>query len=165
MRILGVDPGTQRTGVGIIESSSNRYKLIHFETFTVQDKIPLAERLHRIYQFLLLVIRKYEPGVLALEDVFFDKDVRATVKIGEARACAMIAASEAGVAVVEYPPARVKQAVTGNGRASKEQIQGMVKQLLRLKELPPSDGADAIAVAICHLHSRKNVPIPYRQSG
>lgn len=160
MKVLGVDPGSRRTGVGIIEANGNRTKLLHFEIFSVRQEVPLAERLHKIYQFYASIMRKFEPDVLALENVFFDKNVQSLVKIGEARACAMIAASECGVKVVEYPPARVKQAVTGNGRASKEQIQAMVTRLLNMKEVPAVDGADALAVAICHLHSKRNVSLP-----
>lgn len=157
MRILGVDPGTWKTGVGIIEARGNRYSLLHFEVILLSKNSVLPDRLRRIYQSLTEIMRIYEPSVLALENVFYGRDVRAMVKIGEARACAMLAASERSLEVVEYPPAKVKQAVSGNGRASKEQIQQMVKQLLNLEKPPPPDGADALAVAICHLHSRNSV--------
>ncbi len=153
MRILGVDPGSWRTGVGIVETNAGRYRLVHAETLTVKKKLPLAERLKQIHDGLCAVILEYRPEVLALENVFFGKDVSALVKIGEARACAMLAASDSGIAVVEYPPARVKQSVSGSGRATKEQIQHMIKTLLNLKELPPPDSADALAVALCHVHS------------
>jgi len=153
MKILGVDPGTHRTGVGLIEAQGNRYHLIHAEVLEGGKSPALSNRLHKIHQSLLKVIKSYQPDILALENVFYHKDVRALVKIGEARACAMLAASEAGISVVEYPPARVKQAVSGNGRATKEQIQHMIKVLLNLKALPPPDSADALAVAICHLHT------------
>ena len=166
MRIIGVDPGTRRTGVGLIEASGNRYQLIHFEVIKVKETLPIAERLHFIYHALSQVIQEYKPDVLALENIFFGKDIQAMVKIGEARACAMLAASEHGINVVEYPPARVKQSVSGNGRATKEQIQHMIKTLLNMKEAPPSDGADALAVAICHLHTRgRNVPLSFRTVG
>jgi len=155
VRVLGVDPGTRRTGAGVVETQGNRYFLIHFEIISVKETLPLPERLNAIYKGLCRVISEYHPAVLALENVFFGKDVQAMVKIGEARACAMLAASEHGIEVVEYPPARVKQSVSGNGRATKEQIQHMIKTLLNLKELPPEDGADALAVAICHLHNVK----------
>ncbi len=172
MRILGVDPGTRHTGAGVIETQANRYSLIHFEVINVKDTIPLPRRLYFIYQELSRIVAAYKPEVLALENVFYSKDIRSTVKIGEARACAMLAASAHGIDVVEYPPARVKQSVSGNGRATKEQIQQMVKMLLNLKTVPPADGADALAVAICHVHSAQNalsrrqekkyVPVPAR---
>jgi crossover junction endodeoxyribonuclease RuvC len=116
--------------------------------------LPRARRLEIIYTGLARLAAEFKPDVVALEDVFFGKDVRAMVRIGEARACALLAASGQGVEVIEYPPARVKQAVTGNGRATKLQMQHMVRRLLGLTELPPADGADALAAAICHLHTR-----------
>lgn len=164
MRVLGVDPGTWNTGVGLIEGQGNRYHLLHFETISVKKKSTVSVRLSQIYRTLLEIIRKYPPDVLALENVFYAKDVCATVRIGEARACAMLAASESGVDIVEYSPARVKQSVSGNGRASKAQVQHMVKTLLNLSDVPPADSADALAVAICHLH-RTNIPVlnPWRK--
>ncbi len=159
MRILGIDPGTYKTGAGIIEPQGSSYKLLHFEVIKPQAKKTIAQRLGHIHEALTEIIQKFRPEVLALETVFFGKDLQAMVKIGEARACAMLAASAAGIDVVEYPPARVKQAVSGNGRATKEQVQHMVKILLNLKEMPAEDGADALAVAICHFHSAKHTAL------
>lgn len=159
MIILGVDPGTWNMGVGLIEAEGNRYQLIHFEVISNKKGIELPQRLKKIYQRLSEVVEKYSPEVLAIENVFFAKDIRATVKIGEARSCAMLAAAQKNIQVLEYPPARVKQAVCGNGRASKVQMQQMVQKLLGMKEMPPSDGADALAVAICHWHSRNRKKI------
>lgn len=156
MKILGVDPGTWRTGVGVIEATGNRYKLLYFDTILIQGSIPIEARLGTIYRNLISVIEKFRPDVLALENIFYAKNIRSMVKIGEARACAMLAASQSSISVAEYPPAKVKQAVTGNGRASKQQIQAMVKALLGLKALAPSDPSDALAVAICHLHHQKD---------
>lgn len=153
MRILGVDPGTWKTGIGVIETQGNRYQLVFESVIAVKGNLPIAKRLLQIYQALVKCIRDYKPEVLALENVFFGKDLQAMVKIGEARSCAMLAAAESNIDVVEYPPARVKQAVSGNGRATKEQVQHMIKTLLNLKEAPKSDSADALAVAICHVHA------------
>ncbi len=153
MRILGVDPGTQRTGAGVIEAHGNRYQRVYSETLSAPKSASASQKLKAIYEFLSGVMTRFSPDVLALENVFYSKDLKAMVKIGEARACAMLAASDCGVNVVEYAPARIKQAVSGNGRATKEQVQQMVRRLLNLKELPPPDSADALAVAICHLHS------------
>lgn len=165
MRILGVDPGTRRTGVGLIESAGNFYRLLHFEIISLKETLPLARRLLEIYRAIAEILRRHRPDVVALENVFYGKDLRAMVKIGEARACVMLAASEAGVDVIEYAPARVKQSVSGNGRATKRQVQEMVKRLLNMKAPPPADGADALAVAICHLHSgKKYVPVLDRQA-
>ncbi len=159
MRILGIDPGTHRTGVGLIEPAGTSYRLIHTEVITADSKKPLHERLHFIFQALTALVRDHHPDVVALEGVFYAKDIRATVMIGEARACAILAASGAGIPVVEYAPARVKQAVSGNGRAGKDQVQYMIKNMLGLKEAPPADSADALAIAICHGHNAKKVEI------
>lgn len=156
MRILGIDPGTRKTGVGLIESKGNHYSLLHCQVISIKDSLTIPEKLSTIYHTLSKIIKIHEPDVLALENIFYSKNVRSMLRIGEARACAMLAASDQGLSVVEYPPARVKQAVCGNGRASKDQIQAMVKTLLNMKRLPPPDGADALALAICHLHQKNS---------
>ncbi len=167
-RILGVDPGTWRTGVGLVDVTGSRYKLVHAEVVTVTQKIPLAQRLLIIFRSLSQIIREHRPEVLALENIFYHKNLRAMIKIGEARAAAMLSASEQGIPVVEYLPTRVKQAVTGNGRASKEQVQQMVRRLLDLREGMAFDASDALAVAICHAHGgwekKENGPAPRRRS-
>lgn len=155
LRILGVDPGTWRTGAGLVEISGSRFRLLHAEVITVTQKIPLAQRLLIIFRSLNGMIREYRPDVLALENIFYHKNLRAMIKIGEARAAAMLSASEQGIPVVEYLPTEVKQAVTGNGRASKEQIQHMVARLLDLQEKAAFDASDALAVAICHAHGMR----------
>ncbi|MFZ5803123.1 MAG: crossover junction endodeoxyribonuclease RuvC [Candidatus Omnitrophota bacterium] len=159
MRVLGVDPGTWRTGAGLIESSGGRYRRIHSEVIQAPANVPIEKRLSRIFSFLEEIIRIYRPTVMALENVFYCKNIRSMLKIGEARACAMLAASNHDLPVLEYMPTQVKQAVTGNGRASKIQVQKMIKMLLGMKEMPPSDEADALALAICHLHVAKSHPL------
>lgn len=159
MRVLGIDPGTLRMGVGVIECEGSCYQLVTFESIEFSRRLPLAGRLKEIHQSVLGFIERYLPDVVALENVFFGKNVRSLVKMGEARASAMLAAVERKIPVVEYPPARVKQAISGNGRASKIQVQQMVKHLLRLKSVPPVDAADALAVALCHVQTQ-NVRIP-----
>ena len=152
MKILGVDPGTRFVGAGLITAAGSQCKLHHFEIIHIRSKLSIAARLLKIHQALSAVIREFRPGVMALENIFFGQNVSTLVKIGESRACAMLAAAENGIEVVEYPPARVKEAVSGNGRASKEQIQWMIQKLLAMDSPPPADGADALAVAICHWH-------------
>lgn len=154
MRVLGVDPGTRIMGMGMIEAEGNRYKLLHFEIIRISGKLSIAARLKVIHQYLTKILLLHRPEILSLEDVFFGKNPRSMVKLGEARAAVMLAASGQNIPVVEYAPARVKQSVTGNGRATKEQMQHMVKRLLNMKEMPAPDAADALAVAICHLHSK-----------
>lgn len=167
MRILGIDPGTHYTGIGVIEVSGNSYRMVSCETVTVPEKLSIPAKLNYIYQTILNAIRRYKPDRMALEGFLFGKDIRAVVRLGEARACAMLAAIQEGIEIFEYTPTRIKQAVTGNGRASKEQIQHMVKILLGLKSHPKGDGADALAVAICHGHDQgyaailgREVPVP-----
>ena len=155
MRVLGVDPGTHRMGFGILETSGRDYKIVICGTIRAAAKDPIAKRLLHMFESLQKNIQSYQPDVLALETLFFAKDIRAVERIGEARACAMLAASKQGIEVIEYAPTEVKKSVTGNGRAAKEQIQFMVKRLLNLKESPAPDAADALAIAMCHLHSSK----------
>lgn len=160
MHVLGIDPGTIRMGAGLVEETNGRYELVACESVKLSVSRPLPERLMEINEIVRGFIERYQPEMMALENVFYGKDVRALVKMGEARAAAMLAAAERGIPVIEYPPARVKQAITGNGQASKIQIQHMVKHLLRLKEVPPVDAADALAVALCHLQtSRVRIPV------
>lgn len=156
MRAAGIDPGTIRTGIGILEDDGRgQFILIHAETIKADQKKPLAERLRKIHGALKEVLMIYRPETVAIENVFFSKDFKAAVKIGEARAVAMLAALDQNIPVAEYPPARVKEAVCGNGRAHKEQVQFMIKQMLRLKETPEPDTADALAIAICHMNLAK----------
>jgi len=160
MRVLGIDPGTVRMGVGILEAHGAHHTLVSCDSFQLSKKLSLKEKLNEIRRHILDLIERYRPDVMALENIFFGKNVRTLVRIGEARASAMLAAAEKDIPVVEYPPARVKQAVSGNGRASKIQIQQMVRHLLHLKTVPPVDAADALAVALCHLQtSRVRIPL------
>ena len=155
MRVMGVDPGTHRTGFGVLESSGRDYKLVICGTIRASSKDPIAKRLLHIFESLQKNIQSYQPDVMALETLFFAKDIQSVERIGEARACAMLAASKQGIEVIEYAPTEVKKSVTGNGRASKEQVQFMVKRLLNLKEAPAIDASDALAIAMCHIHSAK----------
>lgn len=157
MRVLGVDPGTWKTGIGVIDLEKGKYRLVHFETLTLQTpalkgRVPLAKRLKKIHGNLTEVLKIFKPEVMALENVFYGLSFSAAVRIGEARAIAILAATDFNVDIMEYSPAEVKNAVTGNGRASKVQMQFMVRHLLGLRENPPQDSADALALAICHCH-------------
>ena len=154
-RILGVDPGTWKTGAGLLDLTGNQFTLVHAEIITVTQQIPLAQRLLIIFRSLSEIVRKYRPEVLALENIFYHKNIRAMIKIGEARACAMLAASEHGIPVVEYLPTAVKQAVTGNGRATKAQVQLMMQRLLGASKNLEFDATDALAVALCHANGQR----------
>jgi len=164
MRILGVDPGTWKTGVGVVDFEGGRYKLLHYEVLQLQgksqkDRLDLPKRLKKIYDNLVEIFKIFKPDVMALEDVFYGLDFKAAVRIGEARAVAVLAATGFDIKVAEYSPTQIKSAISGNGRASKIQIQYMVRHLLKLRENPPSDAADALAAAICHCHSLKYVQL------
>ncbi len=156
MRVLGIDPGTIRMGMGVIEANGNRSHAVAFESIPISPENPLSEKLKEIFDHVERFVEAYQPDVMALENVFFGKNVSSLVKIGEARASAMLAAAQKNVPVVEYPPARVKQAISGNGQASKVQVQKMMKLLLGLQATPPEDAADALAVAWCHLNSHSS---------
>lgn len=155
MRVAGIDPGTINTGLGILDEKSGASELVFSGTIRPGQAKTLAERLAVIYRELKAAFAEWRPDVVALETVFFQKDFKAAVKVGEARAAAMLAAAESNIPVVEYQPARIKQAICGNGRAAKEQIEYMVRQRIGLKGTLSKDSADAIAVALCHLQSYK----------
>ncbi|MBI1977179.1 MAG: crossover junction endodeoxyribonuclease RuvC [Candidatus Omnitrophica bacterium] len=155
MRIAGIDPGTIITGIGILDESAKEPKLVFSGIIRTSQKEPIAKRLRTIFGGLRTLFQEWKPEVVALENVFYQKDFKAAVKVGEARAVAMLAATLNGIPVVEYPPARVKQSISGNGRAAKDQVQYMVRQILGVRGSLSPDSADAIAVALCHIHSRK----------
>ena len=155
MRIAGIDPGTIHTGVGLLEDGGRQPVLIFSKTIHTGRTKLIAERLEIIFNELKSIFEEWKPDVVALENIFYQKDFKAAVKVGEARAAAMLAASLSKIPVVEYPPARVKQSVSGNGRAAKDQVQYMVRSILKFRGALSPDSADAIAVALCHLHAKK----------
>ena len=155
MRIAGIDPGTIETGIGIVEDNGRQPVLVFSRTIHAGQAKQVTLRLEKIFTELKSILAEWKPDVMALENVFYQKDFRAAVKVGEARAVAMLAATMNGIPVVEYPPARVKESICGNGRASKEQVQYMVRQILKFRGPLSADSADAIAVALCHVHSHK----------
>jgi crossover junction endodeoxyribonuclease RuvC len=156
MMILGVDPGTAITGYGIVRSDDEALTMIDYGAITTPADWRLPRRLQHIHQELSALIAKYQPTDAVVEKLFFSKNVRTALSVGQARGVALLAAAQAGLTIHEYTPLQVKQAVVGYGRAEKQQIQQMVKMLLRLDAIPqPDDAADALAVAICHAHSAK----------
>ena len=148
---LGIDPGTARLGYGVIRGADPA-KSLEFGIVETTSTEVMPHRLLRLHDELQSIIREYRPNVMVIEKLFFSRNVTNAISVGQARGVAMLTAAQAGIAVVEYTPAEVKQAVTGYGNASKEQIQEMVRLILGLPELPePDDAADALAVAICHV--------------
>jgi len=151
--VLGIDPGTAITGYGLVEEG-DELELIACGVITTPAGVPLPERLLTIHRQLSEVIRRYQPEAVAIEELFFSKNVRTAMSVGHARGVILLAAAQAGLPIYEYKPSEVKQAVVGYGAATKEQMQEMVRLLLDLEEVPtPDDAADAVAIAVCHLHS------------
>jgi crossover junction endodeoxyribonuclease RuvC len=156
MLVLGIDPGTAITGYGLVKGEGDDLTLVAYGAITTSSDWPLPERLQRIYQELTALIEDQQPTAAAVEELFFSKNVRTALSVGQARGVALLAAANARLSIHEYTPLQVKQAIAGYGRATKDQVQQMVKMLLALDSVPqPDDAADAIAVAICHIHSAK----------
>ena len=154
MRIFGIDPGSERTGYGCVETDGRRHQLVTCGAITALAGDPFPQRLARIYRELSALLSRYTPDAVAVEGVFHAANARSALKLGQARGVAILAAVESGCEVVEYTPAEIKRAIVGYGRAEKHQVQQMVKLLLGLARAPsPHDAADALAIAICHVHS------------
>jgi len=155
--ILGVDPGTALTGYGfIVEGPLGELKTLDFGVISTPNGIPLENRLLIIHAELKRLVQLHRPASGAVEKLFFQKNVKTALSVGHARGVVLLALAECGVPIMSYTPNEVKQAVSGYGGADKNQIQQMVKVLLALDDIPrPDDAADALAVAICHLHSRR----------
>lgn len=156
MRIIGIDPGIAITGYGIIEKEGNRFTPVDYGKVTTSAGQDTCKRLVSVYNDLIRIFEIYNPQCAAVEELFFNKNAKTAMVIGQARGVAILAAANAGLDIYEYTPLQVKQAVVGYGRAQKKQVQYMVKLLLNLKEIPrPDDVADALAVALCHGSSSK----------
>jgi crossover junction endodeoxyribonuclease RuvC len=161
VRIFGIDPGSERTGYGCVETDGRRHHLVACGAISARPADAFPERLARIHRELSALLAECRPESVAIENLFHATNARSALKLGHARGVAMLAAVEAGCAVVEYTPAEIKRAVVGYGRAEKQQVARMIALLLGLDEAPsPFDATDALAVAICHLHSRTPVTAP-----
>lgn len=158
MRIFGIDPGSDRTGYGCIESLGSRHRLVICGSLAAPTRAAFPDKLKFIHAGLCALLARHRPACVAVESIFHARNARSALKLGHARGVALLAASEAGVPVIEYAPAEIKRAVVGYGRAEKHQVQQMIKVLLGLDTAPsPHDVADALAVAICHLHSSTGI--------
>jgi crossover junction endodeoxyribonuclease RuvC len=157
MLVLGLDPGLATTGYGLVtQSDAGDLELIDYGVILTPAGQPLPERLLQIDRELEALIQKHEPDIVAIEELFFSKNVTTALIVGQARGVAILGSARAGVPVFEYKPMAVKQAITGYGKAPKTQIQEMVRVLLNLDRVPqPDDAADAIAVAVCHLYNAR----------
>jgi len=155
MRVLGIDCGTEYTGFGVVElCPDDKLVCLSCGAIKLSPREPLPIRLATIFDQLCAVIADYRPNQVAIEDVFYALNVKSALKLGQVRGVAMLAAASAGLCVAEYAPLSIKSAVVGYGRAEKQQVQHMVARLLNLSDIPePPDVADALAIAICHLHT------------
>lgn len=153
MIVLGIDPGSRITGYGIVEKAGNR--LVHIDNGAIftDSATDFPGRLKKIFDGLLEVIAQFHPDQVAIENIFFSTNPQSALKLGQARGAAIVAAVHSGLPVAEYTALQVKQAVVGQGRAEKAQVQKMLKALLSLPETAQEDASDALAVAICHIHS------------
>ena len=165
MITLGIDPGTAIMGYGLVESGvspsgdghprgSEQLRMVEYGALYTPANTPLVERLPMLYDGLMELLKEHKPAAVAIEALFFNKNVRTALTVGHARGVAILAAAHSGALVSEYTPLQVKQAVVGYGRATKEQVQSMIKIILDMDHIPrPDDAADALAVAVCHIHS------------
>ena len=150
---MGIDPGSNCTGFGIVEEIKGNLNAVHWSSVRSTSKDTFPKRLKRIYNELTIAIEKFSPDIVAVEDLFYATNVKTVIKLGQTRGVALLAAANSGLQVAEYSPLQIKQSVVGYGRADKNQVQDMVTMLLRLKEKPdPFDASDALATAICHIH-------------
>lgn len=157
MIILGIDPGTAITGYGVVRVDNNKNTVLGYGAIRTPPKQEVATRLGLIYQGVQELILEFKPDCVAIEELFFNKNVASALAVGQARGVTILAAAHGGLAVTEYTPLQVKTAVTGYGRASKEQVAYMVTMLLNLSETPkPDDVTDALAICLCHGYNSHN---------
>ena len=164
MRVFGIDCGTEFTGYGVVEvdCEARMPRLIHLAAGTIRlnKKEKTPQRLARVYAELTAMMALHQPEVVAIEEVFFSANAKSALKLGQVRGVAMLAAASAGLPVVEYAPLKIKSSVVGYGLAAKEQVQFMVTRLLDLQQAPDSaDAADALAIAICHIHTAQTLTL------
>ncbi len=177
--VLGIDPGTAIMGYGLVAqpapgepggsvtgAGGTGLRMVDYGAVRTPAHMPLVERLPRLYAGLVDLLRQYQPGAVAIEALFFGRNVTTAISVGQARGVAVLAAAHCGLPIAEYTPMQIKQSVVGYGKATKDQVQQMVRMLLGLATIPqPDDAADALAIAICHLHSRAFERLQARQSG
>lgn len=153
MRVLGIDPGSETLGWGVVEGSGLKYGVVDFGTVKSSPREKFSKRLLKIHNGVQEVIEKFQPDVLSVEEAFYAANVGVAMKLGQVRGVVLVLGERAGMEIAEYSPRLIKQTVVGYGNAEKHQVQEMVRLLLRLKNVPqPHDAADALAIAICHFH-------------
>jgi len=152
MRVLGVDPGSRVTGYGLVEKNRNDLTCIHAGLIKSPGKTPFYQRIYTIFESMVDIMGRYQPREMAIEDLFYAKNIQSSLKLGHARGAVLIAAVKCGIPIFEYTPLEIKKSVVGYGRADKEQVRSMVQVILRLREELPLDASDALAAAICHIN-------------
>ncbi|HPF43753.1 MAG TPA: crossover junction endodeoxyribonuclease RuvC [Syntrophomonadaceae bacterium] len=154
MLVLGIDPGTATTGFGLIEAVNSRIELVRYGTVTTEANAAMSDRLCQICDQINEIITIYKPDVAAIEQIYYFKNAKTVITVAQSRGVIMMTAAKAGLEIAEYTPLQVKQSVVGYGKADKKQVQIMVQSILHMDTLPkPDDAADALAIAICHVHS------------
>lgn len=153
MRVLGIDPGSETLGWGMVDGTGTKYTLVDFGTVRSNTRDAFSKRLHNIYNAVADLMAEHSPDVLSVEDTFYAVNVGVALKLGQVRGLMLLLAEQRGLEIAEYAPRLIKQTVVGHGNAEKHQVQQMVKILLKMKTIPtPHDAADALAIAICHFH-------------
>lgn len=152
MLVLGIDPGSNVTGYGLVEKKRNRLSCVGCGIVRSPAKAPFYQRIYYIFNEIEEIMVRYAPHEMAIEDVFYAKNVKSSLKLGHARGAILVAAAHSGIGVFEYSPLEIKKAVVGYGRAGKGQVRAMVRVILNLKTQPVLDASDALAVAVCHLN-------------
>jgi crossover junction endodeoxyribonuclease RuvC len=170
MRVFGIDCGTEITGFGVVDSAETareaRLVCCGMGGIRLGKNLPLPDRLAAVYRELTSELARWQPDVVAVEEVFYSVNAKSALKLGQVRGVALLAAAGAGLPVAEYAPLKIKSSVVGYGLAKKEQVQFMVARLLQLAELPePADAADALAIAICHIHTAQTLAGISRMQG
>jgi crossover junction endodeoxyribonuclease RuvC len=157
VRVLGVDPGSVRTGFGVVERSGNLFRWVEHGDAVPPRRLDLPHRIHAIVERVGEVMDRIRPDCVAVEEAFYHESVRSTLVLGHVRGALLVAALQRGLKIAEYSPREVKLSVAGSGAAAKEQVAFMVRRLLNVKGALPADAADALAVALCHLHRERHL--------
>ncbi len=166
MRIVGIDPGSERTGYAIIDSDGSRHRALRYGVIAAGRRVPFPKRLEKIYSELTSILRRSRAEVMAIEEVFYALNVQSALKLGHARGIALLVAARLDIPVAEYSPLEIKNSIVGYGRAGKHQVLAMVRVLLGLPSGPlAADAADALAVAICHGHHMAREAMSGRREG
>jgi len=156
VRIIGIDPGTYRTGYGIIDESGGKMKTVAFGCIECTDKV-VSQRYLEIYDQIIAIIKEFQPDQCAIESAFFFKNPKVLMRLGEIRGALILSAAQGGLEIFEYSPLEVKKSVTGYGKADKSQVHKMVKMILAIDKIDgANDVSDALALAICHVHNKKS---------